>query len=94
VTDLNTPFTEIAHLLPTENAARLALLAAPIQAAVLTDVRFLVTQWEQSGVDLDPITFSRVLGPAVDLLTVNAMAIYSIAAKDGVAGLFNTEGGA
>jgi hypothetical protein len=72
-----TPLPEVAHLLPAQQAATLGNLEPFIQEATLKDVRHLVVQWEQSGLDFDPITFEKALGPVVDVLAILNMALLS-----------------
>lgn len=60
-----TPLPEVAQMLPPETAALLMNLHTEQQILILTLIRNVIVGWEQSGVDLDPITFSMVLTPVV-----------------------------
>lgn len=74
--NLDTPLDQVAHFLPQEVAERLLAVGdAQVELAVLSEVRFTISKWEQSGVDMDPITFAKVLGPVVDMLIIANMAI-------------------
>lgn len=66
--NIETPLTEVAHMLPKEAAVVLMNLDVATQQLVLTLTRNVIVAWEQSGVDLDPITFSMVITPVVATL--------------------------
>ncbi len=79
MTSLETPLPEIAHLLPPAQAERIGTVMNPrVQMTILSEIRFIVVKWEQSGVKLDPITFSSVLGPVADNILVSNLALAAV----------------
>lgn len=75
----DTPLAQVAHMLPPESAALLVNLDVRTQQLVLELSRNIIVAWEQSGVDLDPITFSMVITPVVatmgGMITATARSI-------------------
>jgi hypothetical protein len=77
-----TPLKEVAHMLPPESAEALLFLNATLQGAILHDIREVIVSWEQSGVDLDPITFSKIIVPVVAKITGINMMAYKLMMKE------------
>jgi len=61
--DHNTALPEVARLLPSAVAHSLMNLPPNTQSYVLSQVRDLLSAWEERGVILDPITLETVLYP-------------------------------
>lgn len=57
----DTPHNEVARILPRDSAALLLEMPFETQMAVLESVRNMMTDWEETGICLDPITLASVL---------------------------------
>jgi hypothetical protein len=69
--NVNTPLTEVAHILPAETASLLLHLPTDRACAVLAEIRNIVTTWEENGVTMDPITFGVVIHSVTYLVREN-----------------------
>lgn len=63
--NVNTDLADVARILPASAAELLMYTDPVIQTAVLTMVRGVIAEWEESGVCLDPITLETVLTSVV-----------------------------
>lgn len=70
-----TPLPEVIRFIPREVAEVLLYQPVEIQTWVAATLRNIMTDWDESGVCLDPITLENVLKPVILQLMAAASVI-------------------
>ena len=78
-----TPLPEVIKFIPPAVAEVLMYQNFELQMWVATMVREIMVQWEENGVQLDPITLEGVLQPVMTTLMGCATTLIDLTAREG-----------
>ena len=78
-----TPLPEVIKFIPPAVAEVLMYQSPELQTWVVTMLREIMVQWEETGVVLDPITMEGVLQPVMTTLMGCASSMIDMAGREG-----------
>lgn len=79
----DTPLPEVVRFIPKEVAEVLIYQPMEIQTWVARALRNIMTDWEETDVQLNPIMLENVLKPVIIQLMADASTIVELAGREG-----------